>query len=83
MVLDTTCPCLGEHQHPRTFSLLASTDMKIDVRVVCASLSPIVTPEVLQRPREQLQGEGASVNLRGETQAPVSKGGECLHSCSS
>lgn len=42
------------HLHQRALSLLASTDMKPDVRVVCASLSPIMTQRVLQRPREQL-----------------------------
>lgn len=54
VVLDTTCPCIGNHQHPRTFSLLASAGIKADVRVVCAFVSPIMTQQVLQTPREQL-----------------------------
>lgn len=55
VVLDSTWPCLSEHQHPRTFSLLASSRIKPKVRVVCASLYPITTQQVLPRPESSCE----------------------------
>lgn len=52
--LALTLASLKLHQHLETFSLLASTEMKANVKIVCAPLSSIMPEQMLQRPIEQL-----------------------------
>lgn len=55
VVLDTTWPCPDQLKiTPASRNLLLDIQMKASVEVVCASLSPIMTQQILPRPIEQL-----------------------------